>query len=176
MSAFRDAYDLVGWVKSIDLRLSFLERHETAAGAFVGARYYASDGLTISNAVQNIVQFNNETYDTHDAVTTGASWKFTAPVDGYYLVSANMKLSGCTGWAGTEVFYINLYVEGAWYSQLGMHPGVQTTSSILNSINGADVCYLAAADYCDVRYYQNSGFDLTTSSTQANYINIVKVG
>ncbi|MEM7183928.1 MAG: hypothetical protein AAF518_23690, partial [Spirochaetota bacterium] len=58
---------------------------------------YTHPQATSSNAPIN---FNNKIIDTHNAVTTGANWKFGAPVSGEYLVNtifADGTLSNANG-------------------------------------------------------------------------------
>jgi hypothetical protein len=59
-----------------------------AMGEVVAARYTSSSGQSIPQVVGTIVNFNTKEYDTHNAVTTGTNWKFTAPVAGTYNVSS----------------------------------------------------------------------------------------
>lgn len=48
---------------------------------------YASSNAVVPTSSAVIVQFDTQVEDTHSAVTTGASWKFTTPIQGIYSVS-----------------------------------------------------------------------------------------
>lgn len=45
----------------------------------IQAKYYLSSAQSIPNTTETVVNFSNKEYDNRNAVTTGASWKFTAP-------------------------------------------------------------------------------------------------
>lgn len=59
--------------------------------AFTGARYMLTSNQTVATASASRVNFNTMDYDTGSFVTTGATWHFTAPVTGYYRVSAKIE-------------------------------------------------------------------------------------
>lgn len=58
----------------------------------VAARYTTNTGTT-----GGTIQYNTLDYDTHGAVTTGAAWKFTAPVPGIYEIASYVQTSGNIG-------------------------------------------------------------------------------
>ena len=55
----------------------------------VSARYTLSATQSIPKGSEPIVQYDTKAWDTHNAVTTGALWRFTAPAAGQYIVSAS---------------------------------------------------------------------------------------
>jgi hypothetical protein len=59
--------------------------------AFTGVRYMLTNDQTIPTASAPRVNFNTSDYDTGSFVTTGATWHFTAPVTGYYRISAKIE-------------------------------------------------------------------------------------
>lgn len=60
----------------------------------VMAQYYLGTAHHCNNGNQSpvgcIVNFNVKEYDTHNAVTTGSAWKFTAPMAGKYRVTTTI--------------------------------------------------------------------------------------
>lgn len=76
--------------------------------ATVTATYYNSN-MSVGGAIWN---FSAIVEDTHTAVTTGSAWKFTAPIDGLYLVQLVTSLVSGTGNTAS------LYKNGANYQPL----------------------------------------------------------
>jgi hypothetical protein len=135
----------------------------------------AAQSIT-NNAAVAIVNFGTVINDTHSAVTTGASWKFTAPVTGYYRVDAKILFATFTGWAALERVLFQLFKNDVLYSTLDRNDGIVTTSAIQRGARGSDIIYLTAGQYIDVRLAQNCGSNLAlTAVTTDNYISIVRV-
>lgn len=160
-----------------------LEFSSVAGGASsVLARYVlSSGGQTFSNGSEVVVQFQDKQYDTHNAVTTGSSWKFTAPRDGYYLVNARMTFNG-RSW-GTDKYaefylYKNSSATGSWFADLDIRYGTGTTIGL--APNGHSVIYLASGEYIHPMMYQNSGGDAVawtgTAPFHYGYITITSIG
>lgn len=110
-----------------------------------------TDTRVVAAAAENLVSatysttapldFSTIKFDTHSAVTTGASWKFTAPVPGYYRVSvAGTYTTVATGGA------LQVYKNGVQYSSLANYPSVAGYR-----ISGSETLYLVAGDYIDIR-------------------------
>jgi hypothetical protein len=87
------------------------------------------------------INYQTKVEDTHSAVTVGASWKFTAPISGVYLVETD--LAGVTG-AGA----IRLFKNGSWYR-------VITTSSTTAFVSASATVRLVSGDYIDIRPQSN---------------------
>lgn len=97
---------------SVPFRLiGFLDNTQTTAGTWasagtklqvgsfealtsetVAARYNRSSGFVASGS-DTVINFDSSSYDTHSAVTTGASWAFTAPISGYYICKGRVIAS-----------------------------------------------------------------------------------
>lgn len=109
-----------------------------AASETVAASYYAS----ANNAPGANTQFNFDAkvFDTHNAVTTGVSWKFTAPASGIYDVAATWLQGSSTN------FTLYLYKNGSIYKVIG-------DTSLGSGINysGSLLVQLLAGDYIDLR-------------------------
>lgn len=137
------------------------------------ARYQTNAGQSISNATTTIVNFEDITYDTHAAVTTGASWKFTAPATGYYKVTSRLLFTNTFNWNAGEFAQFSLYKNGSVYSQLDYVDNYFTGTAMFGSVRGSDTVYLAVGDYIDIRIYQNTGSALTIDSAATfTYVSI----
>ena len=83
------------------------------------------------------INFSSKQFDSHGAVTTGAAWRFTAPIAGTYNVSAFAYTTSIS-------LTYNLYKNGVLYTEIAEHlPGAVATGSLL--------IQLIAGDYVDVR-------------------------
>jgi hypothetical protein len=123
---------------------------------FVGAKYNTSVAATVSSA--DPFQWSTKDYDTHNAVTTGSSWKFTAPISGYYSIKAV-----CANSSGAEA--ITLYKNGSLVNYIGTMP-------VSNATLGCAEIKLEQGDYIDVRTVNS-----VTGIGSANYyVAISKIG
>ena len=146
-----------------------------AATETVAVRYTSNTAQSMANTSATIVNFGNKTFDTHGAVTTGASWKFTAPVSGIYRVSASIGSNSGGGWVVGELWVVRLYKNNSFQVELCSIIS-QTTHSTYISVNGTDIINLIAGDTIDLRIYQNSGAALNTAaSNESVWISIIKV-
>lgn len=98
--------------------------------------------------IGNPLNFNTAVSDPHGAVTTGAAWKFTAPVARNYRVSLQAAFGSTAGW-------LCLYKNGtvyrdAAYIGTGSGQGYFGTSDF--------VVPLAAGDYIDFRPISNTTY------------------
>ena len=128
----------------------------------VAAAYYVSANQAVSTSTQ--INFDTREHDTTASVTTGASWKFTAPVSGKYNIAVIIASS-----SGSTI-QLSIYKNGAVYKYLGL-------ISSAGYVDGAADIALVAGDYIDVR--PGGGFTAvggTLSGSQACQINVKRVG
>jgi len=137
----------------------------------VAARYYTGAAPSISNGT--IVNFVTKDYDTHNAVTTGASWKFTAPVSGKYSIKAILSTSVSV--TPMDRWFLMVYKNGALDQYIGVARAWSTTTAVLNPFGSCEI-NLNAGDYIDLRVDSTTGAALLTASIQTNWISIVRVG
>jgi len=140
------------------------------------AVYNTNAGQSISSgAAAAIIDFEDKVVDTHNAVTTGASWKFTAPISGYYNVSFLTTLAANTGWSGAESLYVSIYTDGAETSREYEYPNGGGVS--IEAVNRHNRCiYLGKGSYVDIRIVQNSGGAIALSGTATNvWVSINKI-
>lgn len=136
----------------LERRLLKLETYDISK--YVGARYTHTAGASIPNNSTTIVNFANSVYDTHSAVTTGASWKFVTPLAGYYTVSVSI-LYPSASWATGSVALGSVYVNGTDTMDLSLNasPG----GTVIMWTGGSGTLKLAANAEVDFRTFQNSG-------------------
>jgi len=88
---------IIGNVKNTYFAIEKLQSPTTMSATEVVAASYQVDGGGQSLTSTAVLQFNTKVFDTHNAVTTGASWKFTAPYQGIYRLSYKMMQVNNTG-------------------------------------------------------------------------------
>ena len=148
-----------------------------SASESVYAQYSTGAGQLIPNATVTLVDYATKDFDSHNAVTTGGSWKFTAPISGLYQVSCQWAYAPST-YAGTSTFTCFLYKNGASHGiQLGKHRTENGSASSQPAESGIALVKLNAGDYIDFRQYQDNGLSENLEATNsANYVSIIRVG
>lgn len=128
-----------------------------AANETVAARYTCTQASSVSFTLP--LQFNTRDYDTHNAVTTGAGWKFTAPVSGKYLINVLM-------WISTGFTTLDLYKNGVYFITLN--------GEVSNKAEGGgSTIHLNAGEFVDVR---TGSLHTTGNFGGSIYIDITRVG
>lgn len=103
----------------------------------VAAKYYLSTNTTFDTTTIN---YNTREIDTHNAVTTGASWRFTAPISGVYKVSTTQKYSSGVGTR------IDLFKNGSTFAELSEVAGAPATNT-----SSSTLIELVAGDFISTR-------------------------
>ena len=132
------------------------------------AAYSRGTTQTLTNATYTLIDFATSIHDTHSAVTTGASWKFTCPAGqaGYYRVTTLVSIQG----AITVDIRIAVYKNGVSAGDVSIDNLAQAGNS---AYGGSRTLLLAAGDYIDIRAEQNSGADRSTiADARFNYVMI----
>jgi hypothetical protein len=163
-------------------RLRDLERRMERTGTIdrarpIVARAETATALNIPNNTLTIVQYDTITFDPLSLITTGAAWKFTAPIAGYYFVRAAAAIQSTLTWAAGEAGDIRLYKNGAMYSALDRNDEMASGAvAQIKTLYGGDVVELAAGGTIDVRMVQSSGGALTLHPFAVqNYISIQRI-
>lgn len=140
------------------------------------ARYTTAAGQSIANNTETIVNFDTQNVDNKSAVTTGASWKFTAPVAGAYLVSAAVLFESSTGWGDTEFGRLTVYRSNVLYEHIARQDSYGSASPVLMHLAGATIVNMSQGDYLDVRVTQISGASLALLNNAAyNHVTIARL-
>lgn len=148
-----------------------------SASELIAARYTTASGQAINNGASAVINFDTKVYDTHGAVTVGASWVFKAPTEGLYAVDV-----GTGSPAAANVFAANnVWQHILRKNQTGQYsyPGafsVQASGSQSLQVNGSDTVYLLAGETIDLAVFNNTGVNRTLlTNAAANYISIKRV-
>lgn len=148
----------------------------TGVPATTAAIYTTNAGQSIANNDYAIVDYEDKVQDTHDGVTTGAAWKFTAPAAGFYQVSAAVMFTATDTWADTNVGFLGAYVNGSLRVVLDRKNSYGSAQMVFMQLGGSVLVHLGAGDYIDIRVYQNSGAALALHNDGTyNRVSVVKV-
>lgn len=140
----------------------------------VSAGYTTASANSISSGAQTIIDFGTKEYDTHNAVTTGAAWKFTVPIAGRYRVSCYVMLD-TQSFAVDDKVSLSIFKNGAEVKSLKYNE-LQASVTTYVDAGGTSTLNLVAGDYIDLRVFQNSGGARTLITNAVfNYVNIEKV-
>jgi len=132
---------------------------QIAASEKVVARYKA----TTAYVTTGIIDYDSRQIDTHNAVTAGASWKFTAPRAGYYSISATSLLSAAVGDS------LSIFVNGTGVV------GLCSTNST-DTRGGNQVVSLVAGDVVNIRPFSSTSITLNAFGTgQFNQVSIQSI-
>ncbi len=172
-----DTTMLAAELRAMRARLERLERLETPR--FIGARYATGAAQSIPNASYTIIDFGTKVYDPLNLVTTGAGWKFTAPIGGYYEITSFILFTGSSQWTAGEVGELDVYRSGARYTVLDYKPwgdlmlGLAVQASLLGTAHVS----LVAGDTLDLRVFQATGSALALfNSDLYNHVSIARIG
>lgn len=140
----------------------------------INAYYSTVSTQSLTNTTVTLINFDTKQFDSHSAVTTGASWKFTAPVTGTYEVSV-MLAGEFSSWASASLVNMQLFKNNGGSTYIGYYRTPAPTGSDSPTPNGTVLVKLNAGDFIDVRLSQDTGVTHTLSgSAAANRIFISK--
>lgn len=147
----------------------------TGVPPLVVAIYKTDAGQNMVHTVSTIVNFDTKVQDTHDAVTTGAAWKFTAPVVGFYQVGVFTMFVQTDVWDDGELQVLQLYVNNVRVAVLErMHMFASAVERYVQS-RGNVLVHLNVGDFADIRMYQGSGDDLALHADSVyNWVTFAK--
>jgi hypothetical protein len=137
----------------------------------VFAHYTTNAGGSVNSAT--IVDFEDKVMDTHNAVTTGASWKFTAPRTGFYTIKAYIAASS-GAWTAGQNFYTDLYKSTVNSYRIDTRK-LETSVTTEVSSSGSISLYLLQGEYIDLRTTAERGSTSLIASGSLNYITILSV-
>ena len=139
------------------------------------AAYSTNAGQSIPNTTVTIVDFEDREYDNLGCVTTGASWKFTAPRSNWYFGSARLAFVDSAAWAAGELAQMFLYKNGASFKALDYWEA-EAANTIYVTLQGSFGIYLNKGDTIDIRVQQISGgaLALYSASSTENWVQIAE--
>jgi hypothetical protein len=137
------------------------------------ARYYHTAGASIPDATSTIVNFDTA-FDsqTNANVTTGASWKYTVPRRGYYLLQTAITIVYNNNDNGTA--YIEVFKNGSVNRRIWRQSGhvLREETQYMASC----MLYLAQGDYIDVRFFQDTNGARNLEGGTQTFVEIMQVG
>jgi hypothetical protein len=133
-----------------------------AMGEVVAARYTSSSGQSIPDIIASTVNFNTKEYDTHNAVTTGTNWKFTAPVAGTYHVSSYVMYNSFTI-SSSATIYLSVDKNNVYYADISRLVIGTHTNTYSNALFGSTSLRLNAGDTINIKTFQSTGSNRTLS-------------
>jgi hypothetical protein len=145
---------IVGWSSSTVVSSS-------ADTRVVAARYTTTTTGSFGTGGA-VLDFPIKGYDTHGAVTTGASWKFTAPVPGKYRVDVGLSPSGTNG------LYAELYKNAVTFARLTQY----RSGANPPQLSGGTEVELLAGEYINIVLFSETA---TTSLATAAHLNFITV-
>lgn len=140
----------------------------------VVARYSSSATTTVNSATETRVDYETKVLDSHNAVTTGASWVFTCPKAATYNVRASSRF-GAAGWNAAETAEMYVYKNAGSYATVDYQTAESTTSRSM-LLNGSCLVELAVGDTVHVKIRQDTGSGMALDNVPAyNTIDIFEV-
>lgn len=137
--------------------------------SIVAARYTAASSAAVPNSAA-IFDFTTKDYDTHNAVTTGASWNFVVPISGKYRVNAILHHTGSLITQFTMAVRINTSNK----SISGFPQQVAAASTLHSKID--TTVDLVVGDTIDVTHDESINSATYAVSTTGQYIEIIRIG
>lgn len=146
-----------GWSSSV-------QQSDGYDGRQIAASYTGTSGTITVGGTRFIVNAPTKVVDKTSAVTTGASWKFTAPSSGTYQVNyvAGHSIVTLTTGASLEA---ELYKNGSFYAAIARH-FQQAATAVGPLLSGSLLVELNAGDYIDVRESVGGSVNATISSSR----------
>lgn len=144
--SFTAIVPILGWSSSVQMS-------DSADTRILAAKYTLAVSTSITSG--SPINFATKVEDTHGAVTTGASWKFTAPISGLYSVTALQNANGA--------HYYRVYKNGVADDYLSGAPSANYM------ISGKAQIRLNAGEYIDVRP------DASVITQSVTYITIERI-
>jgi len=140
---------------------------QITASETVAVRYASSAGQVITDT--EIIDFGTEEFDSHSAVTTGASWKFTAPMAGYYSVSPSILVASI-GYVNGDSVILGVYKNGSLEGYLDRWESPDAGSTQYVPVNGNILVKMDAGDYIDVRITEERAAGNITLQASTDYV------
>mgnify|MGYP003645180807 CR=1 FL=1 len=148
-----------------------------AASETVNASYTKSASQSMTNSAFTLIDFATKVDDSHGSVTTGASWKFSAPTSGMYEISGMVFLAAGGAWGVGDRAIIAIYKNGVEFSRPFYYDSVVAHTQAVPCQITTKQIRLLAGDYIDYRLFQDSGGAINIGSDALiNWVSIKRVG
>lgn len=120
----------------------------------VVARYTSSATTALTGSTEIRVDYETKVIDTHNAVTVGASWVFTAPKAALYLVKFCERITGT--WTVGDTVESNIVKTGSTYST-PQFLNFQAAGTYNLHLQGSSIVSLAVGDTIAITIRQDNG-------------------
>jgi hypothetical protein len=118
----------------------------------VGARVFNNANLSINNATETVVTYNNERWDTDDIHSTVSNTgRLTAQTAGKYIISAVLAFAGGGGTLRYVLLKLNGSTNIAWMTAHNPNAGLNVALEVTTEYD------MNIGDYVETVAYQNSG-------------------
>ena len=114
------------------------------------ARAFVSSGQSVSSSTWTVVDFDVEDYDVTSNFNIVTD-RFICPTPGYYLISGKVKF---VTMLDGEAIWVAVFREGVSV----IESSVYGSNTVSLSTNFADIVYLNAGDYVELRVYHTGSF------------------
>lgn len=108
-------------------------------------------GQSIPASTSTLIDFGTVESDVESAITTGASWRWTAPITAMYRVSVFLTFAS-VAWSG-ELMELDVYRNGTAYKLLDVRYHTGTVNAF---VAGTALLNMTAGQYVDVRLFHMS--------------------
>lgn len=143
--SFKATVPISGWDAGATLGSTQVDQ-QTVIAMYEGTA--SSANTSFADGIDETVDFDTKIVDTHNAVTTGASWAFTSPTKGRY------KVDALVGWASVSNLdrcFLALFKNGSEEVRL-------TDLNVSGfAYSGSTIVDLAAGDTLQIRCFQDDG-------------------
>jgi len=147
----------------IDQQLRFYQRirdERAAPDRTIYAEYTtaAAQSIPSHGSNYNVIDYGTKVKDTHNIVTTGASWVATLPAPGAVSVQAATMFASSTAWGLGESGSLILFYNGALYRALDQDDEMDSSGTgQFKILGGGTRVWCDTGDTLDIRIYNNSG-------------------
>lgn len=137
------------------------------------SRYSSVSGQSINDNTTTIVDFETLYSDVESLVTTGATWKWYAPVTGTVRLSHRNNFNSKT-YAVSDSMEADVYKNGSYLTQTHYHL-IEAAITEFPELKGEDCMDVKCGDYLDLRITQNNAANTASSLNNGandNYITL----
>lgn len=140
----------------------------------VAARYTTASAGSYGSGASTRIDFGTKVYDTHNAVTTGASWVYTVQVPGIYRVSSAIVTDANTSTSGSA--QLQVQKNGSVAATLCFQAKPSADVSSRHALNGSTTISVVAGDTLAFFFNNNTGATRTLDTdANENYVDIERL-
>jgi hypothetical protein len=146
-----------------------------AAVSNISANYVNGATQSIGNSAMTIVNFDTKTFDSDNAVSTGSSWKFTAPTTGLYSFDVSVRIGTGCSWTAATTRQLQLLGNGSVVIADLDFASDTISHTHAVTLRGSTMLRLTANDFVSAQVYQDTGGTCTINTGLATSISIARI-